>query len=256
MHSKLNPSVERPSLMNKNLVVHCFEIVFQICNRIHQLTFIASITVTNASSDLFFIPAHKIMKLQKRIYYLKKVSNEFVQHGENPVASQIEHLQRDLEMLTGTLPKKPITASTALATKPSAFVEGFEFPLTEKEEIERLESEVHNDPDIRYQYINFLISKKPTSLNLVQFLPMVFSDEALISYNFHGSHASGKSKVSMKGYSIFSNCFLEAFEGEGLDMDELSLQLTTAIKQSRNRMRQRTFRAKKTLKRISDKGSE
>lgn len=45
-------------------------------------------------------------------------------------------------------------------------------------------------------------------MTLVQFLPMVFADEALISYNLHGSHASGKSKVSMKGYFIFSSCIL------------------------------------------------
>nr|XP_029723756.1 uncharacterized protein LOC115264246 isoform X2 [Aedes albopictus] len=181
------------------------------------------------------------MKLQKRLYYLKKVSGEFVQHGENPVSSQIEYLQRDLDVLTGTLPKM----ENAPDCKPSS-VPGFEFPLTEQEEIERLEAEV-----------NYLINKKPAPMNLIQFLPLVFSDEALIAYNYHGSHASGKSKHSMKAYTIFSECFLEAFEGEGLDMDTLTKQLVMAIKQSRNRMRQRTFRAKKTLQRISsDKGSE
>nr|XP_029723755.1 uncharacterized protein LOC115264246 isoform X1 [Aedes albopictus] len=192
------------------------------------------------------------MKLQKRLYYLKKVSGEFVQHGENPVSSQIEYLQRDLDVLTGTLPKM----ENAPDCKPSS-VPGFEFPLTEQEEIERLEAEVRNDPYVRGQYVNYLINKKPAPMNLIQFLPLVFSDEALIAYNYHGSHASGKSKHSMKAYTIFSECFLEAFEGEGLDMDTLTKQLVMAIKQSRNRMRQRTFRAKKTLQRISsDKGSE
>ncbi|KXJ68789.1 hypothetical protein RP20_CCG001716 [Aedes albopictus] len=192
------------------------------------------------------------MKLQKRIYYLKKVSGEFVQHGENPVSSQIEYLQRDLDVLTGTLPKM----ENAPACKPTS-VPGFEFPLTEQEDIERLEAEVRNDPYVRCRYVNYLINKKPAPINLIQFLPMVFSDEALIAYNYHGSHASGKSKHSMKAYTIFSECFLEAFEGEGLDMDTLTKQLVMDIKQSRNRMRQRTFRAKKTLQRISsDKGSE
>ncbi|XP_021693965.1 modifier of mdg4 isoform X3 [Aedes aegypti] len=201
----------------------------------------------------------KIMKLQKRIYYLKKVSSEFAQHGaENPVTPQIECLQHDLDVLTGNLPRIELHPSDATAAecKPCS-VPGFEFPLTEQEDIERLEAEVRNDPYIRCQYVNFLLKKKPGLMNLVQFLPMVFSDEALISYNYHGSHASGKSKLSMKAYSIFSECFLEAFESEGLDMDSLSNQLITAIKQSRNRMRQRTFRAKKTLQRISgDKLSE
>lgn len=162
------------------------------------------------------------MKLQKRLYYLKKVSGEFVQHGENPVSSQIEYLQRDLDVLTGTLPKM----EDAPACKPTS-VPGFEFPLTEQEEIERLEAEVRNDPYVRCQYVgsidiimcmsssfilhkqvNYLINKKPAPMNLIQFLPLVFSDEALIAYNYHGSHASGKSKHSMKAYTIFSECFL------------------------------------------------
>lgn len=45
----------------------------------------------------------------------------------------------------------------------------------------------------------------------------------------------------------------EAFDNEGLEMNELCNQLAIAIKQSRNRMRQRTFRAKKSIQKLSTK---
>ncbi|XP_062540149.1 uncharacterized protein LOC134208073 [Armigeres subalbatus] len=205
---------------------------------------------------LYSISAHKIMKLRKRIYYLKKVSNEFAHHNDNPVTPQIEYLQRDLEILTETLPtKKDHTTGTA-TDGDSDSVPGFEFPLAEQDEIERLEAEVKNDPYVRCQYVKYLMKIKPRPMNLVQFLPMVFCDEALISYNYHGAHASGKTRFSMKVYCIFTDCFLEAFEEDGFDKHMLGNQLTMAIKQSRNRMRQRTYRAKKTLKRISSKGTD
>ncbi|XP_055594625.1 modifier of mdg4-like isoform X1 [Uranotaenia lowii] len=195
---------------------------------------------------------NKITKLQKRIYYLQKVSAEFELYEGNPVMPQIETLQRELQTLQAKLPTVSADSlAQEISLDRSIAVEGFQFPLTEQEDIERLEAAVQNDHEVHDQYVEYIYRKKPKSMSLIQFLPMIFSDEALVSYNYHGSNASGKSKLPMKGYSIFSSCFLEAFGSHGLDSHELSNQLVSAIKQSRNRMRQRTFRAKKSIERIT-----
>lgn len=59
--------------------------------------------------------------------------------------------------------------------------------------------------------INFLARKKAPAMTLVQFLPAIFSDEALDGYNYNGSNVVGKMKLPMRGYDIFSNCFLGEF---------------------------------------------
>ncbi|KFB53262.1 hypothetical protein ZHAS_00021565 [Anopheles sinensis] len=124
-------------------------------------------------------------------------------------------------------------------------VQGFTFPLKTRTEVERLEDAIHLDNNIRSQYINFLTKRKPKSTSVQHFLSHVFSDEALTAYNFHGSNTSGRAKIPMKTYSVFFDCFLEAYERHGLTDMELQSQLTAAIKYSRNRMRQRSFRARK-----------
>ncbi|KAL1402696.1 hypothetical protein pipiens_005956 [Culex pipiens pipiens] len=141
-------------------------------------------------------------------------------------------------------PKKKIRAILP-AIKPSfggsSGVSGFDFPLIDQEDIERLENTVSQSNDIRRQYINFLARKKAPSMTLVQFMPAIFSDEALDGYNYNGSNTLGKTKLPMRGYDIFSHCFIEAFgDRDGMDEVELASQMSAAIKQSRNRMRQRT----------------
>ncbi|XP_055532227.1 uncharacterized protein LOC129730231 isoform X1 [Wyeomyia smithii] len=89
------------------------------------------------------------------------------------------------------------------------YVTGFSFPLVEPEEVERLENSVSQNDRIREEYVNFLTRKKPAGMSIVQFLPMVFSDEALDGYNYNGSNALGKCKLPMKGYDIFSHCFID-----------------------------------------------
>uniref|UniRef100_A0A182HJT9 Uncharacterized protein n=1 Tax=Anopheles arabiensis TaxID=7173 RepID=A0A182HJT9_ANOAR len=95
--------------------------------------------------------------------------------------------------------------------------------------------------------IAFLAQRKPKHMGIHKFISTVFSDEALNAYNLHGSNTSGRAKIPMKTYSVFYDCFIEAFESSGLNERELQSQLTAAIKHSRNRMRQRTFRARKSL---------
>ncbi|XP_055620627.1 uncharacterized protein LOC129764957 [Toxorhynchites rutilus septentrionalis] len=92
---------------------------------------------------------------------------------------------------------------------PHTHVVGFTFPLTEQEDVERLETAVTHDEEVRRQYVGFLTHKKPTNMSIVQFLPMVFSDEALDGYNFNGTNTIGKCKLPMRGYNIFSHCFID-----------------------------------------------
>ncbi|EAT43956.1 AAEL004635-PA [Aedes aegypti] len=129
---------------------------------------------------------------------------------------------------------------------------GFIFPITEGKEVERLETLVAKDPAVRQEYIEVL-KRKPKGITIVAYMQNIFSDESLIGYNYNGVMVLGKRKRAMRVYEIFTNCFMDAYESEGLTQFELAFQLTLAIKQSRNRMRQRTFRARKTIKKICEK---
>lgn len=45
-------------------------------------------------------------------------------------------------------------------------------------------------------------------MTIVSYLPQVFSDEALEGYNYNGASTLGRSKLAMRAYEIFSNCFV------------------------------------------------
>ena len=100
-------------------------------------------------------------------------------------------------------------------------------------------------------------------MNIVQFFPNIFTDEAINRYNYSGTSTVGQSKMPMKSYSIFSDCmlgeflkrkinemyfkqfkFTEAWIDHGVNSQMLQAGLCSAIKLSRNRVRQRNFRAK------------
>ncbi|XP_062698280.1 uncharacterized protein LOC134284063 [Aedes albopictus] len=132
---------------------------------------------------------------------------------------------------------------------------GFTFPISDGDEVERLEKSISERADIREEYVK-LLKRKSKHIKLFQFMPSVFSDEALEGYNFNGANVLGRRKIAMKGYSIFSSCFMDAYESEGLTMEELANQITTAIKQTRNRMRQRTFRVKRSIEKMLKEKSE
>ncbi|KXJ69884.1 hypothetical protein RP20_CCG025529 [Aedes albopictus] len=132
---------------------------------------------------------------------------------------------------------------------------GFTFPISDGDEVERLEKTISERADIREEYVK-LLKRKSKHIKLFQFMPSVFSDEALEGYNFNGANVLGRRKIAMKGYNIFSSCFMDAYESEGLTMEELANQITTAIKQTRNRMRQRTFRVKRSIEKMLKEKSE
>ncbi|XP_052888245.1 modifier of mdg4-like isoform X6 [Anopheles moucheti] len=126
-------------------------------------------------------------------------------------------------------------------------VAGFKFPLQDRLDVERLELAIQNSKDVRKKYVKFLIQRKPKNMMIDKFITTIFSDDALVSYNLNGSNTPGRPKRPMKSYSVFYDCFIEAFETTGLNDNTLQTQLTSAIKHSRNRMRQRTFRARKNM---------
>ncbi|KXJ74346.1 hypothetical protein RP20_CCG013908 [Aedes albopictus] len=129
---------------------------------------------------------------------------------------------------------------------------GIIFPLNEGTEVEQLEQLVKKDSTIRQEYIDVL-KLKPRDTKIVHYVHNVFADESLIGYNYNGVNVVGQTKRAMRMYDIFSDCFMEAYEAEGLTDVELAFQLTSAIKQSRNRMRQRMFRARKIVKASCEK---
>ncbi|XP_062703336.1 uncharacterized protein LOC134285791 [Aedes albopictus] len=120
---------------------------------------------------------------------------------------------------------------------------GIIFPLNEGTEVEQLEQLVKKNSTIRQEYINVL-KLKPRDTQIVHYMHNVFTDDSLIDYNYNNGHG----KRAMRMYDIFSKCFMDAYEAEELTEFELAYQLTLAIKQSRNRMRQRMFRARKIVK--------
>ncbi|XP_049276908.1 modifier of mdg4-like isoform X6 [Anopheles funestus] len=130
-------------------------------------------------------------------------------------------------------------------------VPGFKFPLQNRLEVERLELAIQNSKEFRKKYVNFLIQRRPKNMVIEKFITTMFSDDALISYNLNGSNTPGRPKRPMRSYSVFYDCFIEAFQTTGLNEHQLQSQLTSAIKHSRNRMRQRTFRARKHMERQS-----
>ncbi|XP_041765358.1 uncharacterized protein LOC121590059 [Anopheles merus] len=152
---------------------------------------------------------------------------------------------------TTTKPKESITPTKTPSISDLGYeivpVPGFKFPLQQRSDVENLENAIQNNKDIRKKYIAFLAQRKPKHMGIHKFISTVFSDEALNAYNLHGSNTSGRAKIPMKTYSVFYDCFIEAFESSGLNERELQSQLTAAIKHSRNRMRQRMFRARKSL---------
>ncbi|XP_055595155.1 uncharacterized protein LOC129745820 [Uranotaenia lowii] len=184
---------------------------------------------------------------------IKKVSGKLFYLEAEHDGYEIISVEEPVVKLPKYSPDKSDRTSSA-SNKASAqnkptVIAGITFPIAEQEDIERLEMLVVKNDKVRKSYVDFLMRKKG-SMSIVQFMPSVFADEALESYNYNGSNTLGKMKLPMRGYEIFSNCFLDAYASEGLDQTELAAQMAAAIKQCRNRMRQRTFRAKKSIKKM------
>lgn len=56
--------------------------------------------------------------------------------------------------------------------------------------------------------VEYLASRKPSSVNVTNFFSYLFSDDALMHYNFSGANNVGDQKMPMKNYSIFTDCMI------------------------------------------------
>ncbi|XP_062556257.1 uncharacterized protein LOC134221084 [Armigeres subalbatus] len=85
----------------------------------------------------------------------------------------------------------------------------------------------------------------------------VFYDEALVNYNYNGiTNTPGVKKRAMKGYAIFRDCFLVAWQEFGVTDDMIRATLTEIIKNINRRKRNRHYqnRIQKMRKLKNSKG--
>ncbi|EDS31233.1 conserved hypothetical protein [Culex quinquefasciatus] len=105
-----------------------------------------------------------------------------------------------------------IVARSPVASSKPVKVNGFVFPLTSMDDIERLEEVVRADFAIREQYVEYLALRKPSSVDVSNFFSYLFTDDALINYNFSGANNVGDQKMPMRNYSIFTDCMIDLFK--------------------------------------------
>uniref|UniRef100_A0A8D8BCA1 (northern house mosquito) hypothetical protein n=1 Tax=Culex pipiens TaxID=7175 RepID=A0A8D8BCA1_CULPI len=141
-----------------------------------------------------------------------------------------------------------IVAGSSVASLKPVKVNGFVFPLTSMDDIERLEEVVRADFAIREQYVEYLASRKPPSVDVSNFFSYLFTDDALINYNFSGANNVGDQKMPMRNYSIFTDCMIEAWGQQGLTMDTLEEKIKLIIKKLTARRRMQKFRQRRSLK--------
>ncbi|XP_055595217.1 uncharacterized protein LOC129745870 [Uranotaenia lowii] len=83
-------------------------------------------------------------------------------------------------------------------------VEGFDFPLKDERDIERLEQSVRNDRLLKQKYIDYLATKKPPAVDLVDGFSLFFTDASMVNYNWNGISSHRFPKKAMKNYQIFT----------------------------------------------------
>lgn len=50
--------------------------------------------------------------------------------------------------------------------------------------------------------------KKPLNMDVANFFSYLFTDDALISYNYSGANNVGEQKLPMRNYNIFTDCMI------------------------------------------------
>lgn len=125
-------------------------------------------------------------------------------------------------------------------------VDGFLFPLANDQEVELLEATVRANEKTREQYIQLLRDCKAQCprLDIANIFSDLFSDEALLSYNYFGMTNRSKKKRAMRDYWIFSECMLEAWSDQGIDQETLKAKLTKIISRLNHKLRTRGYRSK------------
>ena len=136
-------------------------------------------------------------KLRSRILTLKSIPFDTDDDESINIQLQIAHLDKTLKVL-----------EQRSKIKSSNSVDGFDFPLATERDIEKLEEAVKSDTQIKKQFIDYLITKKPLDKSVASLIPDLFTDVALDYYNYNGF---GDKKRAMKRYEIFTNCMLGEF---------------------------------------------
>ncbi|XP_058450978.1 modifier of mdg4-like isoform X2 [Malaya genurostris] len=162
---------------------------------------------------------------------LEHLSQRFV---EQPLSvdeedlTKIRVLRKELKLLDDEFR----TLSKATSSEAAPLVSGFQFPIANEDDLERLETAVKMDPSIRSQYIYYLSVVKPLRLTIVQTFGKFFTDQAMTNYNWHGLERAEyprTPKKAMQKYEIFPVCMLEAWESHGIDHDQLVEQLKKTV---------------------------
>ncbi|EAT43944.1 AAEL004614-PA [Aedes aegypti] len=156
--------------------------------------------------------------------------------------SKVRSLRRELKQLDEEF--QMLNKAAGTGNKPK--VDGFVFPISREEDIERLESAVRCDGHVRAQYVEYLSVTKPLRQGVVQVFSKFFTDEAMTNYNWHGLDRAQYPRTPKKGmqkYDIFYGCMLDAWESHGLDNETLVDQIKKAVyhinQTPRNKLTQR-----------------
>lgn len=116
--------------------------------------------------------------------------------------------------------------------------------MQSEDDVERLEWNVQNDQRIRDQYVTFLRNIKRSRKDLTEVFADVFSDEALTGYNYNGKTNQAKKKKTMKNYSIFTDCMIDAWQPCGATEEVLRLAIVKVIARMNHKLRSRRYRSK------------
>ncbi|EAT43954.1 AAEL004650-PA [Aedes aegypti] len=129
-------------------------------------------------------------------------------------------------------------------TRPTIFsaVEGFVFPLQSEQEVDRLEYTARSDRIIRDQYIALLQEVKPHHQDPSNVFADLFSDEALLGYNYYGKTNQAKKKKAMRKYIIFTECMVDAWLAHGVTEECLRIAIVKVIARLNHKVRSRGYR--------------
>ncbi|XP_058451444.1 uncharacterized protein LOC131430451 [Malaya genurostris] len=184
--------------------------------------------------------------MRNRLQYLIKKRNSA--SATDPDSEVYNQLERQITELSEQLDAVAGVETKADRKSGSSKVDGFCFPLRTMYEIEQLEEAVRSDIAIREQYVDYMTNRKPATMDVSNFFSYLFTDEALISYNYSGVNNIGEQKMPMRNYSIFTDCMVEAWSNQGMTHYLLEEKIKFVVKKLTARRRMKMFRMRKALK--------
>ncbi|XP_062556720.1 uncharacterized protein LOC134221539 [Armigeres subalbatus] len=131
-------------------------------------------------------------------------------------------------------------------------VDGFHFPLQSEEDVDRLEQSSRMNQEVRDQYVSLLREAKPPNHDAASIFASLFSDEALLGYNYYGKTNRAKKKKAMRKYIIFTDCMIEAWHSHGVTHENLRLAIVKVIARLNHKLRSRGYRRKNPIHKTQD----